>query len=503
MRSKNCLTTILLMLLCLTACQKKQYHVGVSQCSGGIWREMMNNEILLTAALHDDVKTTIMMSSDDPAEQARQIEKLIDQKVDVLIIAPLNIDDLDEVIEKAHKANIHVVLVDRKTRSAHYDAFIGGNNFEVGAIAARRVAQEYPQLSRDKKVNIIEMQGDILSTPVQERHKGFVHTLEGLGLPHKSIGTTWLQDSTWALTDSLLQANDEHYLLFCHNDIIAKDVYIRAQETNQEQRFTLIGVDALYGQGITMIDDGWFTASVRYPSGGEEAMNVAISLIEGSAHYEHDILIQPFLVDRNNTEALKMEHEKIQSILDANNKLSDMLTVNRRTIAHLLPVIAITGVISAVLVLLIIYMVYVMRRNEQRHHDAEQQFEEYLKAHSKANVNIGTLESDGSDFMSRLSETLTAHLQNANATADDLAAHMHMGRSQFYHHVKEKTGYSPMEMLRIARLKQAAILLEKKELNIQEICYQVGFATPSYFAKCFKKHYGVSPSEYKAPTTSL
>jgi len=57
-------------------------------------------------------------------------------------------------------------------------------------------------------------------------------------------------------------------------------------------------------------------------------------------------------------------------------------------------------------------------------------------------------------------------------------------------------GKPPVEFIRIIRLTRAAQLLEKNQLSVSEVAYQVGFNDPKYFAKCFKEHFNVLPSQY-------
>lgn len=56
--------------------------------------------------------------------------------------------------------------------------------------------------------------------------------------------------------------------------------------------------------------------------------------------------------------------------------------------------------------------------------------------------------------------------------------------------------YSPVELLRIVRLKKAASLLASSEKTISEITYEVGFTSPSYFTKCYKEYFGESPTDF-------
>ena len=70
-----------------------------------------------------------------------------------------------------------------------------------------------------------------------------------------------------------------------------------------------------------------------------------------------------------------------------------------------------------------------------------------------------------------------------------------MSRSSFYRKIKGALDMTPNDYLRLERLKKAAQLLQEGKYRINEICYMVGFSSPSYFAKCFQKQFGVLPKD--------
>ena len=72
-----------------------------------------------------------------------------------------------------------------------------------------------------------------------------------------------------------------------------------------------------------------------------------------------------------------------------------------------------------------------------------------------------------------------------------------MGRSQFYRKIKALTNYSPDELMRRLRLKQARHLLTTTEKNISEITYEVGFSSPAYFSKCYREAFNETPTELR------
>ncbi|MBD5194904.1 MAG: substrate-binding domain-containing protein [Bacteroidales bacterium] len=100
-----------------------------------------------------------------------------------------------------------------------------------------------------------------------------------------------------------------------------------------------------------------------------------------------------------------------------------------------------------------------------------------------------------SEFYNRFLEVLKGCIGDADINVDSLAAEMGLGRSQFYRKIKALTNFSPVELIRNIRLKEARNLLLTTELSISEIAYKVGFSTPAYFTKCYREGIGETPTE--------
>ena len=99
-------------------------------------------------------------------------------------------------------------------------------------------------------------------------------------------------------------------------------------------------------------------------------------------------------------------------------------------------------------------------------------------------------------FVEKLRNLIETHLGDSDLRVDDLGEKLGLSRVQLYRKAKALTGYSPNELLRIARLKRAASLLASTDKTIAEITYEVGFSAPSYFAKCYKDYFGESPTDF-------
>jgi signal transduction histidine kinase/ligand-binding sensor domain-containing protein/DNA-binding response OmpR family regulator len=107
-----------------------------------------------------------------------------------------------------------------------------------------------------------------------------------------------------------------------------------------------------------------------------------------------------------------------------------------------------------------------------------------------------TLTSTDELFMQKAMESVEANMSNTEYTVEDLGREVAMSRMQLYRKLKTLTDLSANEFIRTMRLKRAAQLLEQKQLNISEVTYEVGFSDLPYFRECFKKMFGVTPSEY-------
>lgn len=106
------------------------------------------------------------------------------------------------------------------------------------------------------------------------------------------------------------------------------------------------------------------------------------------------------------------------------------------------------------------------------------------------------LASEHEKFLGKVLAYIESNLTYANLSVEDLSKHVGMSRGSLYTKILELTGETPVEFIRSVKLDKAAILLEKSDLNVAQVCYAVGFATPNYFARAFKARFHMLPSTY-------
>ena len=114
----------------------------------------------------------------------------------------------------------------------------------------------------------------------------------------------------------------------------------------------------------------------------------------------------------------------------------------------------------------------------------------FRKPHDEPEVN-----KKDEEFIKRLNELILKNLDNEEYTIDSLARDFLISRSSLHTKIKTITGHTPNDYIKVIRLNKAAELLATGKYQVVEVCYKVGFNTPSYFSKCFKELFGRQPGE--------
>lgn len=102
------------------------------------------------------------------------------------------------------------------------------------------------------------------------------------------------------------------------------------------------------------------------------------------------------------------------------------------------------------------------------------------------------------DFVAEFKKAISQRLDDSELSVETLGSLFGMSRVQLYRKIKNLTNYTPIEIIRITRLKSAQQLLASTDLTIAEITYQVGFTSPSYFTKCYKEYFGENPNDTRS-----
>ena len=300
-------------ILLLNSCKfreddKAKISIGFSQCiNNDIWRKSMDHAMEVEASLHPEVKLTICNANRQASKQIHDIEEFINNKVDVIIISPYESDSIVPVIEKAYAKGIPVILIDRKVNTTNYSAYLGADNIEVGRIAGRHIIS-----SSKGTANVIEIKGGALTSPVYERSLGFNQIVKQY--PNIKVTSINVDDYGRPKSDFkyLLEKNPNVDYVFCFNDIIAYNAWKIAKTKGLEKKIKFIGVDGLNGTngGIQLIKDGILDATVLYPTGGSEAIRLALNIFKKEIFSKNNKM-NTTLIDSINADILSNQFDKI------------------------------------------------------------------------------------------------------------------------------------------------------------------------------------------------
>ena len=295
------LTLLALLALLLSACStKKSYFIGVSQCSEDSWRTKMNSEIRRESYLYDNVRVEFASAKDDNRVQIAQIERFIEQGADLIIVSPNEAKALTPVINKAFDRGVRVVLVDRKSASDKYTAFIGADNVAIGRAVGRFVGEHLGGKGR-----IMELQGLRGSSPAMERDSGFREALAHY--PQIKVVANayadWFAQKAESEAERMFKDVGGADLVFAQCDRMG----IGAHQATQKlgiKGVKIVGVDALPtpGDGIEAVKNGTFLATFVYPTHGDEVLKLAMNILEGRP-FQRETILKTGVIDAANAES--------------------------------------------------------------------------------------------------------------------------------------------------------------------------------------------------------
>ena len=104
--------------------------------------------------------------------------------------------------------------------------------------------------------------------------------------------------------------------------------------------------------------------------------------------------------------------------------------------------------------------------------------------------------SNNDELMDRIMKCINEHISDPEFNVEKLTENVGISRAQLHRKMKEITGISAGDFIRNLRLEQAASLIRERKINVTQVAYAVGFNNQTHFSTVFKKHFGVTPSEY-------
>ncbi|MBR6262989.1 MAG: substrate-binding domain-containing protein, partial [Prevotella sp.] len=215
---------ILTLFAFLASCSSNttKYKIGVSQCSEDIWRDWQNAEMQMEANIHEGVELCFTAALDDSQRQIQQIDSLVESGIDLLIVAPNQLQNVTPAIDRAYDKGIPVIVFERKTSSQKYTAFVSADNYEMGRQMGLYVAGQLKGKGR-----VMEIMGLKGSSPADDRHKGFREAIDDFPQIEvvASLQGDWTEEKAYNTVKHWLEGDARDVLahggvdfVFGHND---------------------------------------------------------------------------------------------------------------------------------------------------------------------------------------------------------------------------------------------------------------------------------------------
>jgi len=307
----------LLLLSCQPQEQQYNYTIAFSQCiQNDVWRKNMLIEMKRELSFHPYIDFQFYDAEGNSSRQVQQIEEILKDRVDLLIVSPNESEPLSPIVDKAYQEGIPVIVVDRKTATEHYNAYVGADNYHIGKLAAHKISEEIKKNNKQSD-NIIYITGLTNSSASIEREKGLLDGLKERQNSHSIIrlqGDWTPQSAKHALSTVDRITLENTAFIFCFNDRMG---YLASQYLDSLQlvhKPKVIGVDGLPGEGngLDLVMKGILNSTLHYPTGGKETIRTAINILQKN-DYKRNVDLGTITIDTAN----------VQLLIDLENKLNE------------------------------------------------------------------------------------------------------------------------------------------------------------------------------------
>lgn len=367
---------------CTSPNPKKIYRIGFSQRTGADnWRKTMLEDMNRELSFYPEVDFLVKDAAGQSEKQVVQIQELIDQHVDLLIVSPNAALPITPITEKAYQQGIPVVILDRRTASDQYTAYVGADNVEVG-----RTAGIYANTLLEGVGNVVEIGESPGSSADIDRHRGFVEAISrnpAIRLVAKLEGD-WDTHSFAGSLTQLLKNQPAIQLIFAQNDRTALKAYRTCRQAGFANRVKVVGVDGLPGpnEGIDLVERGILAATVLYPTGGKEAIRTAMAILQKKP-FKRENRLPITLIDSSNVQITKLQTEKIIEQHTDIEKQIERIDALNQIYASQKNTLSFTLASLLVVVLLGSWALYLYRSKQSAYRTLERQNQEILDQKDK------------------------------------------------------------------------------------------------------------------------
>lgn len=239
---------------------KEVTEKSASELVVGVSVSTLNNPFFVSMQdginqLATENKTTVKFvdAQDDSAKQSNDVDDLIQQKVDILLINPVDSSAIVPAVEAANKANIPVIAIDRSSESGTLLTTVASNNAEGGKMAAEFIMEQIGEQG-----NVVVLEGVPGASATRERGKGFDEfSKEHLNVLDQQTAN-FNRAEGLTVMENMLQANSDIQAVFAQNDEMALGAL---EALGKGQELIVVGFDGT-ADGIKAIEEGRMSATI-------------------------------------------------------------------------------------------------------------------------------------------------------------------------------------------------------------------------------------------------
>jgi ribose transport system substrate-binding protein len=228
------------------------------------------------------IDMTVNDSATTSAEQADQIETLIQGKPDVLVVLPNEGEPLTPVAQKATDQGIQVINIDREfSAPSAYHTVIGGDNYGIGVQAGNYFADQLKC-----KGNVVEIQGIAGISVTEQRSKGFADQIQkrcngGIKIV-ASQPADFVPDKGLSVMENILQKNKDIQAVYTHDDDMGEGVASAIENAGRDKEMWMTGAGGSKAVMEKIKEGGLWRATFLYnPAMSADAVYLASLLGQG------------------------------------------------------------------------------------------------------------------------------------------------------------------------------------------------------------------------------
>ena len=297
--------------------EEKIFVIGVSQSQLiEPWQIKINEEIKTEASKYKNIQVIYLDAVGNANKQIKDLNKLNKYKIDLLIISPINTEEITKEVSKIYK-DIPVIVLDREIEGYDYSLYIGPDNITLGKQVGDYVLdslKEDNSFNKNTSLNIVEIKGDLYSKATLDRSQGFKSRISQNNNIKiiKEININWNKDKTEDKMINIFSEIKDIDIIFAHNDAMALGAFNAYKKINYNKNVKFIGIDGLSGEndGLNLVENGIFDATFTCPTGGKEAIQYAVDILNRKKGIPKKVILRSRLITKKNIYDYKEEVKK-------------------------------------------------------------------------------------------------------------------------------------------------------------------------------------------------